>query len=249
MSGGSGTKYDTIGVDYAQLRKADRRIGVLIEDALGSAGTVLNVGAGAGSYEPRRSRVTAVEPSAHMIAQRPADAAGVVQARAEYLPFADDAFDAAMAVLTVHHWSDLPLGLTEMRRVTRGPIVILTFDPEFHGFWLHDYLPGLAALDDEQMPRMHDYGKWLTDVEIKPVPVPHDCADGFLCAYWRRPQAYLDERIRAAISSFWALGDISTQLDRLARDLASGVWEQRYADLLTFSELDCGYRLVIAGAA
>ena len=238
--------YDTIGVDYARLRKPDPRIAGRIEAALGPAETVLNVGAGAGSYEPAGRRVTAVEPSIEMIRQRPVSAAEVVQASAEDLPFEDDSFDASMAVLTIHHWSDKAAGLKEMRRVTRGPIVILTFDPAFRGFWLADYIPELVALDEAQMPRMSDYEAWLGPVDVSAVPIPHDCRDGFLCAYWRRPAAYLDPRIRAAMSSFWALGDVSEALGQLERDLDSGAGERRYGDLLARDELDCGYRLVVA---
>ncbi len=239
-----GAAYDMIGVNYAELRKPDPRIAAMIEAALGPAATVLNVGAGAGSYEPAGRQVTAVEPSAEMIRQRPASAARVVQGRAEDLPFDDGSFDAAMAVLTVHHWSDKAKGLREMRRVARGRIVILTFDPLFRGFWLADYIPELVALDEAQMPRMPEYEAWLGPVDIAPVPIPHDCRDGFLSAYWRRPAAYLDPRVRAAISSFWAIGDISAALDRLSRDIDSGAWARRYPELLECDACDCGYRLV-----
>jgi len=149
-----------------------------------------------------------------------------------------------MAILTIHHWTDQAKGLAEMRRVTRGPVVLLAFDPAQRDFWLADYIPGLVTLDDAQMPRLTDYEEWLGPVEITAVPVPHDCIDGFLYAYWRRPAAYLDPRVRAAMSSFWALGDISESLARLARDLDSGVWEQRYGDLLNLDAYDAGYRLV-----
>jgi SAM-dependent methyltransferase len=238
--------YDAIGVDYAQLRRPDPRLAAMIDAALGPAETVLNVGAGAGSYEPAHRRVTAVEPSITMIRQRPASDAEVVQARAEALPFADDSFDASMAVLTVHHWSDQAAGLRQMRRVTRGRIVILTYDPAFRGFWLADYIPELVALDEAQMPRMADYEAWLGTVEVSPALIPHDCQDGFLSAYWRRPAAYLDPRIRAAMSSFWAVGDVSQALRRLESDLDSGAWARRYAHLIDLQDCDCGYRLVVA---
>jgi len=238
--------YDTIGVNYSELRKPDPRIEAVIVEALGPAGTVLNVGAGAGSYEPAARQVTAIEPSMEMIRQRPAGAAPVIRGSAEDLPFDDDSFDASMAILTVHHWSDQAKGLGEIRRVTRGPVVVLTYDPAFPRFWLADYIPELVALDDAQMPKMTDYEIWLGPVEITPVPIPHDCLDGFLCAYWRRPAAYLDPRIRAAISAFWALGDVSESLGRLEADLASGAWARRYAHLLALDECDCGYRLVVA---
>jgi SAM-dependent methyltransferase len=236
--------YDTIGVNYSDLRKPDPRIERVIARALGPARSVLNVGAGTGSYEPADREVTAVEPSAEMIRQRRSPAARVIQGYAEDLPFDDKAFDASMAVLTVHHWTDQAKGLKELRRVTRGPIVLLTFDPMHRGFWLADYIPELVTLDEGQMPRMTDYEEWLGPVEISAVAVPHDCVDGFLYAYWRRPAAYLDPKIRAAMSSFWALGDVSEALKRLSGDLDSGAWAQRYGDLLDLDAYDAGYRLV-----
>jgi SAM-dependent methyltransferase len=169
-----------------------------------------------------------------------------VQASAESLPFGDDAFDASMAILTLHHWRDKVAGLKEMRRVTGGRIVLLTFDPS-HRPWLTDYLPELAALDEAQMPAISDYGRWLGDVRVVPVPVPHDCTDGFLYAYWRRPEAYLDPRIRSGSSSFWTLPDLKAGLRRLKADLETGAWERRYGELLTLDAYDAGYRLVVAG--
>jgi SAM-dependent methyltransferase len=240
------SEYDIIGVNYAELRRPDPRIGAAIGRALGGARTVLNVGAGSGSYEPADRQVTAVEPSIEMIRQRSVSAAALVQGRAEALPFSDRSFDASMAVLTVHHWSDQAKGLEEMRRVTRGAVAILTYDPSVRGFWLADYIPELVTLDEAQMPKMQEYEKWLGPVEVASVPIPHDCMDGFLCAYWRRPAAYLDPRIRAAMSSFWKLGDVSSALGRLERDLASGVWAKRNAELLALNECDLGYRLVVA---
>lgn len=238
--------YDIIGVNYSNLRQPDPRICALLAAALGNARTVLNVGAGAGSYEPSGRDVMAVEPSAEMIRQRPASSAPVIQATAEDLPFEDNSFDAAMAILTIHHWQDQAKGLSEMRRVARGPIVMLTFDPDFRDFWLLDYIPELAVLDDEQMPKLSFYKEHLGTVQISPVPIPHDCSDGFLCAYWRRPRAYLDARIRSAISSFWKIGDVSAQLARLERDLDSGAWKERYGDLLALEARDFGYRLVLS---
>jgi SAM-dependent methyltransferase len=240
------SKYDTIGKNYAVLRKPDRRIARIIERALGSAQTVLNVGAGAGSYEPTDRSVIAVEPSREMIRKRSPAAAEAIQASAEHLPFADKSFDASMAILTIHHWPDKEAGLREMRRVTRGPIVLLTFDPSRRP-WLTDYLPELSALDEVQMPAMSDYERWLDAVRITPVPVPHDCADGFLYAYWRRPAAYLDPYIRSGSSSFWAVSNAETGLQNLKRDLETGEWQRRYGALLTLDEYDAGYRLVVAG--
>lgn len=241
-----GANYDLIGVNYAELRQPDPRIARVIEAALGSARTVLNVGAGTGSYEPAGRSLTAVEPSREMIRQRRPGAAEVVRARADDLPFGDASFDAAMAILTVHHWPDPGAGLREVRRVTRGRIVLLTFDPS-HRPWPTDYLPELAALDEAQMPRLADYERWLGPVRVTPVPVPHDCTDGFLYAYWRRPAAYLDPRVRSGSSSFWAIGDAEDGLQRLRRDLETGEWDRRYAGLLALDEYDAGYRLVVAG--
>jgi SAM-dependent methyltransferase len=240
--------YDTIGLDYANLRKADARIAAAIEAALGDAETVLNVGAGTGNYEPRDREVTALEPSAEMIAQRPAGAAPVVQGVAEALPFADDSFDAAMGVLTVHHWADPAQGLREMRRVARGPVVLLTFDPDSRVAWILDYWPQLAELDAATMPKLSLYGEVLGPVEIVPVPIPADCTDGFLYAYWRRPAAYLDPAVRKAISSFWKIEGAEAGFARLAADLASGAWEARYGDLLAQENIDAGYCLVVSRA-
>jgi SAM-dependent methyltransferase len=238
-------KYDSIGVKYAELRKPDPRIAKVIESALGQAKTVLNVGAGTGSYEPADRSVTAVEPSREMIRKRSPAAAQAIQASADDLPFGDKSFDAAMAILTIHHWPDKEAGLREMRRVTRGRIVLLTFDPT-HRPWLTDYLPELAALDEAQAPTMSDYERWLGPVRITPVLVPHDCIDGFLYAYWRRPAVYLDARIRSGSSSFWAIKNAEGGLQNLKADLESGTWERRYAELLTLEEYDAGYRLVVA---
>lgn len=237
--------YDEIGVTYAALRAPDPRIAGAITAALGDARSVVNVGAGTGSYEPAGRRVIAVEPSKTMVAQRAAGSAPAVQAVAAALPFADAVFDAAMAVLTVHHWADIGAGLAELRRVTTGPIVLLTFDPAARP-WLTDYLPELATLDDAQFPRITDYAQWLGAVSIAPVPVPHDCRDGFLYAYWRRPTAYLDPHFRSGSSSFWAIGDAGAGLARLADDLHSGDWARRYADLVAAETYDAGYRLVVA---
>jgi SAM-dependent methyltransferase len=238
-------KYDIIGINYAQLRKPDPRIAAIIDNALGSAQTVLNVGAGTGSYESADRQLTAIEPSLEMIRQRIPGAAKAIQASADNLPFDDNSFDASMAILTIHHWPDREAGLREMRRVTRERIILLTFDPA-HRPWLTDYLPGLVTLDEAQMPKLSDYERWLGPVQISPVPVPHDCSDGFLYAYWRRPAAYLDLRLRSGSSSFWASRDIEEGLRKLEQDLATGEWERRYPELLALDAYDAGYRLVIA---
>lgn len=238
-------KYDHIGIHYARLRKPDPRLAELIHKALGPARTVLNVGAGTGSYEPADRSVIAVEPSLEMIRKRSPAAAPAIQASAGDLPFDAKSFDASMSILSIHHWPDKEAGLQEMRRVTRGRIVLLTFDPTQRP-WLTDYLPELVALDEAQMPAMADYARWLGSVQIMPVPVPHDCRDGFLYAYWRRPAAYLDPTIRTGSSSFWAIRNAEAGLEALRRDLETGAWERRYADLLARDCYDAGYRLVVA---
>jgi len=238
-------KYDIIGLNYAELRKPDPRIAAAVIEALGPGETVLNVGAGTGAYEPVDRRVTAVEPSLVMIQNRYSSTARVIQASAHALPFGDDTFDAAMAILTVHHWSDKEAGLREMRRVTSGRIVVLTFDPSCRP-WLTDYLPELARLDEAQMPAISDCERWLGSVQVTPLLIPHDCTDGFLYAYWRRPEAYLDQRIRTGSSSFWAIRNVEPGLQRLKHDLETGEWASRYAELLAIDLYDAGYRLVLA---
>lgn len=241
--------YDTIGIDYTRLRRPDPRIAAQIDGALGDARTVLNVGAGAGSYEPADRAVTALEPSTEMIAQRPPGAAPVVLGTAEAIPFTDRSFDAVMGVLTIHHWPDQRRGIRELCRVARERVVLLTFDPQARP-WLTDYLPELVALDEAAMPSLDCLAEWLAEdmgpATIAPVPVPHDCQDGFLYAWWRRPAAYLDPRIRAASSSFWKIERAAEGLARLEADLASGAWEQRYGALLSADSYDAGYRLITA---
>lgn len=237
--------YDSMGMNYAELRKPDPRIARFITHALGDASTVLNVGAGTGSYEPADRQVTAVEPSREMIRQRKPGAVPAIEACAESLPFPDKSFDASMAILTIHHWTDKRAGLREMRRVTRGPVVLLSFDPSSRP-WLTDYLPELAVLDDERMPTLVELEQWLGPLQVTPVPIPHDCTDGFLYAYWKRPFAYLDTRLRAGSSSFWLIKGVEEGLEKLKRDLESGAWERRYADLLQQDEYEAGYRLVVA---
>ena len=239
--------YDTIGVGYRALRRPDPRIAAAIVNALGPAASVVNVGAGAGSYEPDDRRVVAVEPSREMIRQRPAGAAPVVQASATALPFRAGAFDAALAVLTVHHWPDRAQGLAELRRVARDRVVILTWAPDAAGFWLiEDYFPELVALDRGFFPTPDEMRRTLGPIEVHPLPIPHDCTDGFLGAYWRRPHAYLDAAVRGAISTFSKLGDVEPGLARLRNNLEDGTWTRRHGPLLARSELDLGDRLVVA---
>jgi SAM-dependent methyltransferase len=244
-----GARYDTIGRGYARGRRPDPRIAARLTTALGDAQSVLNVGAGAGSYEPPDRRVIAIEPSWVMLAQRPSGAASAVQARAEALPFPDRAFDATMAILTLHHWADRTRGLAECARVAQRRVVLLTWDPAADAFWLlRDYFPEFVEADRKVFPAMAAYAEAFgpgARVEVAPVPVPRDCVDGFLGAYWARPAAYLDAEVRAGISSF-ARPDTEPGLARLRADLATGAWHARYGHLLATDALDLGYRLVVA---
>jgi SAM-dependent methyltransferase len=209
---------------------------------------VLNVGAGTGAYEPRDREVVAVEPSEVMIAQRPPGAATAVRARAEELPFEDASFDAAMAVLSDHHWEDHARGLAELRRVARR-VVLFTWEPATaRDTWIiRDYFPGFVELVPQGARLQHTLERLGEGARQEVVPVPHDCLDGFFHAYWRRPHAYLDPQVRAGISVFSRMEPdfVREGVERLRRDLASGEWERRNAALLELDELDAGYRLVV----
>jgi SAM-dependent methyltransferase len=240
--------YDLFGQTYRVIRRPDPRIARTIFHALGDAPTVLNVGAGTGSYEPTDRWVLAVEPSATMLSQRPPDASPAIRASAESLPLPDDFVDASMALMTLHHWADWRAGVREMKRVTRKRIVIWTFDPAaIADFWLvRDYLPELLELEVARCPPMGDQVDAL-QAYVEPVPIPRDCFDGVLGAYWARPESYLDPLVRSGISLFYLLsrGVLARALQRLARDLKSGRWHRRNADLQRLPELDVGYRLLV----
>jgi SAM-dependent methyltransferase len=246
--------YDRIGRTYTSTRRTDPRIAAAVWNALGDARTVLNVGAGTGHYEPRDRQVVALEPSPVMIAQRPPDAAPVVQGRAEELPFEDDSFDAVMAVLSDHHWSDRGRGLAELSRVARDRVVLFNADPgQADLFWMTtEYLPEFLEL----IPvRYRVPGAWekelreaLGTVALTPVPVPHDCSDGFYGAYWRRPEAFLDPRVRAGISVFAQVSSaaVDRAVDALGADLETGRWQERHRELLLTDEIHLGYYLITA---
>ncbi len=246
----SAPSYDQLGRGYSKVRRPDPRIAGVIEAALGDAITILNVGAGTGSYEPADRVVTAVEPSAQMIAQRPAGSAPVVQANAEVLPFADNSFDAAMAILTVHHWADAGAGLREMRRVTRRRIVLVTFDPSaLTGLWIvRDYFPEILGLKRRPQATSTELGSIQTRVTSVPIPIPRDCTDHFFAALWARPEMLFDEEV---VQPMWVWQSISATArregrERLAADLESGAWEKRYGYLRDRQELDVGLRLVVS---
>jgi SAM-dependent methyltransferase len=241
-------RYDTIGHGYADFRRADPRIAAQIWGAVGDAASIVNVGAGTGSYEADAPALVAVEPSTVMVAQREPGSAPVVRAAAEHLPFDDATFDVALALMTVHHWSDLRQGLSELRRVSRRQVVF-TFDPAVHdSLWiLKDYVPGVVGMLGPA--HLDIVAEELAADRVEVVPVPADCVDGFIVAYWRRPERYLLPEVRAADSGFARLGPelVEPAIRRLREDLESGAWHQRYADLLALDSLDAGLRLVIAG--
>jgi SAM-dependent methyltransferase len=239
--------YDTIGATYTVTRRTEPRIAAQVWAALGDARTVLNVGAGTGSYEPPGRDVLALEPSAVMRSQRPAGAAPCLAGSAESLPFGDQSFDAAMAFATVHHWQDPIAGLREMRRVARRVVVFTcdTSDPD--RFWLNrDYLPEFADLLAGR-PALTELACAI-GARTEPVPVPWDCADGFHEAYWRRPEAYLEENVRRGISTWARIGPDAEQraVHSLRDDLASGRWAERNRDLLDLEAAELGLRLLIA---
>jgi SAM-dependent methyltransferase len=245
------TTYDRTGIGYAQVRRGDPRIAAFVERGLGGARSVLNVGAGTGSYEPPDREVTAVEPSERMIAQRSAEAAPAVRASAEQLPFDDDSFDAAMAMITVHHWGDLERGIDEMRRVARDRVVILSFDPApLSDFWLLDYFPGAFDIHSDFMPAIEELVALLGGgVAVEAVPIPRQCSDGFFIALWDRPELHLDPEVRRG-STVWHVmerDEIAGGLAALAADLESGRWDERHAYLRDdTAELDLGLRLLVA---
>lgn len=246
--------YDTIGVRYTATRREDPRLAAAIHAALGDARTVLNVGAGTGAYEPADREVVAVDPSPVMLAQRPAGAAPAIQASAEALPFDNRSFDAVMAILTDHHWSDRTRAFQELARVARHRVVFFNADPaQAHLFWLTaEYLPGFLDLipPPQRLP-----GAWIREIEeafghaeLRPVPIPHDCSDGFYGAFWRRPHAYLDPAVRKSISVFARLpeDEVGRAIEALRADLDRGRWRARHERLLSLGELDLGYAVVLA---
>jgi SAM-dependent methyltransferase len=242
--------YGSIGRGYASIRQPDPRIEAIVWDALGDASSVLNVGAGAGSYEPRDRDVTAVEPSASMRAERPPDRVRAIDATSEALPFDDDSFDAAMASVTIHQWPHLEKGLAEMRRVSRGPVVILTFSPQVpEPWWQPVYVPELFEVEARRMPELDRVAAALGgQVDVRVVPIPADCIDGFGQAFFARPERTLEPEVRRAMSawSFLSPDVVSRYETQLGDDLASGAWDERWGYFRTLPEFDGGLRLVIA---
>jgi SAM-dependent methyltransferase len=244
------SSHEEIGGRYTAIRRSDTRIARQIHEALGDARSVVNVGAGTGAYEPHDREVLPIEPSSSRIAQRSPALAPAIKGHAESLPLDSDSVDAAMACMTLHHWADWRIGVQELRRVARKRVVIFTYDYSYaEHFWLlRDYLPKLARLVCERFPGIHEQQVATgDDVRIETVPIPHDCEDGFLAAYWRRPTAYLDAQVRAGMSTFHLPGAerLIGGLHDLAEDLQSSRWEERNQEILGREELDLGYRLLV----
>jgi SAM-dependent methyltransferase len=241
--------YEQHGRTYARHRRPDPRIAERIHAALGPARTVLNVGAGAGSYEPSDRWVLAVEPSATMRAQRPAGAAPAICARAEALPLDDDSVDAAMACVTIHHWDAPATGLAELRRVARGPVAVLTFELDELPAWQLDFLAEGLTLERPRFPAIDDVAAALGgETRVERIPTPGDCIDGFFEAFWRRPEALLDPAIRSA-QSMWALLDPAVEqriIARLSAALQSGAWDAEHGHLRRLERYDGALRLVIS---
>ena len=241
--------YDEIGIGYASRRTSDPRIFACIRTALSSCATVLNVGAGAGSYEPPTC-IMAVEPSQRMIEQRPPGIARCIRAVAEHLPLADKSFDGSLASMTIHHWKDVRAGLAEMRRVTRKRMVLFTWDPEFEAnYWLmRDYFPAILELDRPRFPTLRALEAMLHRIDVQTVPISADCQDGFIGAFWKRPEAFLDPDVVRGNSAMAQLDPQKLQdgIGRLRADLRTGAWLRRNPHLAAQNELDLGYRLVIS---
>ncbi len=241
-----------IGSQYAEFRQPEPRIASVIRAALGGARSVLNVGAGAGSYEPPDLAITAVEPSASMRAQRSPHLSPAIDAVAEALPFPDEHFDASMATFTIHQWEDLDTGLRETRRVTRGPIVILTCDPNLvRRFWLNEYAPEVLAAEARRYPAISRISGLLgPNTQVFPVAIPLDCMDGFNEGYHGRPEGLLNGEARRACSA-WSFVDPDTEaryVEHLGRDLSNGRWDDRHGNLRTSPEFNGSLRLIVSQA-
>jgi SAM-dependent methyltransferase len=248
-------RYDAIGGEYAVTRREDPRIAALIHAALGQARTIVNVGAGAGSYEPRDRQVLAVEPSEVMIAQRDSRLPPAILGGAYPLPFEDQSMDAAMAILTIHHWDeDQERGVREMRRVARGPVVILTFDPEVSArMWLMaDYLPEVAELDRRIFPTTQALARWLdAGVDVREVPIARDTPDWTLGSFWAHPERVIDAQARNSTSGFARMPQevVNRVVEAVAHDLQDGTWNARHGHLRDLDEYDAGLRLLVSNPA
>lgn len=245
-------RYDRIGRDYQRRRRPDLRFAARIEEELGDCVSVLNVGAGTGSYESPHRKVVALEPSETMIRQRPPNAAPVIVGEAERIPLIAQSVDAVTAFMTVHHWLDVPKGLRELRRVARRRVVIMTYLPESGTFpdrWITNlYFPGIAAAHRRRMPGVGFFEEALGPVTCTPLLIPGDCTDGFIDAFWARPEAYLDPAVRGSMSAFRLLDPLALVqgIAHLRADLNHGRWDAQFGKLRTQAEMDAGLRLVVA---
>jgi SAM-dependent methyltransferase len=246
----SAPAYDRLGISYSDIRRADPRFEAAIWKALGDARSVLNIGAGTGSYEPTDREVIAVEPSLVMIAQRPPDAAQAIQGVAESIPLEDKSVDATMGIFTMQHWDDIDRGLSEVLRVTRKRIAFLTLDLDVTAqMWLcRDYLPEIVEHDRKAFPTISHLQAVLPNVQVEAISVPADCTDGFLIALWNRPEAHLDPNVRRSSSTWHRLPSavVERGVNQLRQDLDTGEWDRRYGHLRTLRALDVGLRLVTA---
>ncbi len=239
--------YDNIGTNYSVTRCTDPKIAQQLYAELQGATRIVNIGAGTGSYEPENAALVAVEPSSKMIAQRKSGSHRVEQAFAEKLPFENNSFSHAMTVLSMHHWDNRAVAFKEINRVATDKFVALTWDPKSEPFWLtRDYFPEIHATDKHSFPAMDEFGAYFDEVKIRPLPIPSDCKDGFLAAFWKRPAAYLSSEVRQATSPFSKIKNLSEGLQKLEDDLASGVWVKNNHDILSLTSLDVGYRIISA---
>jgi SAM-dependent methyltransferase len=239
--------YDDIGNNYSVTRCTDPKIAEQLYSELQGATRIVNIGAGTGSYEPENIELVAVEPSAVMISQRKAGSHRVEQAFAEQLPFENNSFSHAMTVLSMHHWQNRARAFHEINRVATEKFVAITWDPKSEPFWLtRDYFPEIYEMDKRIFPDFEELNEYFDEVTIRPLPIPSDCKDGFLVAFWKRPEAYLSSQVRQAMSPFSKIQNLSDGLQKLEADLASGVWSSKNQALLGSSYLDVGYRLISA---
>jgi SAM-dependent methyltransferase len=239
--------YDDIGIGYAVGRCTDPDVAKQLYTQLQGATRIVNIGAGTGSYEPENVVLVAVEPSSEMISQRKIGSHAVNKAYAENLPFEDGSFSHAMTVLSMHHWENRELAFSEINRVATDRFVAITWDPKSDPFWLtRDYLPEIYEMDACIFPELEELNEHFDEVEVSSLQIPSECEDGFLAAFWKRPEAYLNSKVRQSISSFSRIDGLSTGLKKLEEDLDSGVWERNNKDILSSSSIDAGYRLVSA---
>lgn len=239
------TIYNQIGNSYAHGRRTDPEINAQIHAKLQDATSILNVGAGTGSYEPNNVMVTAVEPSEAMLSQRKLSSVSVIQAQAENLPFVNKSFSHCMTVLSMHHWHNRKKAFAEIKRVTRERFVAITWDPNSEPFWLtQDYFPEIHDIDKMIFPSLSEFEQSFENIDVTVLKIPANCIDGFLAAYWRKPQAYLDDVVRANISTFTKISELDKGLTQLQNDISSGAWKFRNSGLLKSEFLDAGYRIV-----